>query len=53
VNWRISEVDGGEIHPEEGVDWDLVEFTKYSLGCSECSETFEFPKGFKLTPSWS
>lgn len=55
VNWTIQDVDdNGEIHPDEGVDWNLVEFDKdeYKLGCRECFETFKFPKGFKLQPGW-
>ena len=54
LNWTITEVVAGEIHPEEGVDWDLVEFdsSSYRIGCRECDETFDIPEGFKLTETW-
>ena len=54
INWNITEVVAGEIHPEEGVDWNLAEFdtSSYILGCRECDETFDIPKGFKLTETW-
>lgn len=55
IHWHIGRtIDGGvspdgTIHPEEGVDWEMVEFNKkHELQCGSCCEYFDIPKGFDL-----